>query len=238
MIAVCNVAKVYLQEGGGVAITVLCDVNFVVGDGDFVVISGHPGSGKTTLLNVMAGLTLPTTGRVLYDGVEPWKLPDPEQTRFRNEHVGFVFQFPSLMPSLTVLENVLVPTTFFGGAGDAGERTRRGMELLKEVALADVLGAYPRELSVGQQQRLVIARALINQPRVLYADEPAGDLDADGQHQIMQLLRDLHLKLGVTVVMVTRNHSLAKYATHSFLMMGGQMLERGPLPRISGVPAA
>ncbi len=171
-----NVAKTYMADRRK-SVPAVCEVNLVVNHGDFAVITGRSGSGKTTLLNIMAGLTAPTSGQVLYDGVEVWKLPDLQQSRFRNQHVGFVFQFPSLMPSLTVLENVLLPTTFFASDEDAGEHTRRAMDLLHDVGLSEKLSAYPRELSAGQQQRVVIARALVRKPGVLFTDEPTSDLD-------------------------------------------------------------
>lgn len=220
-----NVAKTYMADRRK-SVPAVCEVNLVVNHGDFAVITGRSGSGKTTLLNIMAGLTAPTSGQVLYDGVEVWKLPDLQQSRFRNQHVGFVFQFPSLMPSLTVLENVLLPTTFFASDEDAGERTRRAMDLLHDVGLSEKLSAYPRELSAGQQQRVVIARALVREPGVLFADEPTSDLDEQTEHEIMALFQDLHRRLGVTIVLVTHSSELTSYGTRSLHMTAGQLIER------------
>lgn len=225
MITLRNIAKTYLL-GHQMTVPAVGGVNLVVDDGDFVVITGRSGSGKTTLLNIMAGLTTPSSGQVLYDGVEVWKLPDIEQSLYRNRHVGFVFQFPSLMPSLTVLENVLLPTTFFPPGKRSAEHTRWGTDLLKEVGLSDKLHVFPRQLSAGQQQRVVIARALINEPEVLFADEPTSDLDEQTEQEIMGLFQDIHRRLGVTIVLVTHSTELTSFGTRSLHMTAGRLAER------------
>jgi putative ABC transport system ATP-binding protein len=224
MIGLRNVAKTYLADRR-VTVPAVCDANLIVDDGDFVVITGPSGSGKTTLLNIMAGLTTPTSGQVFYDGVEVWKLPHAQQSLYRNQHVGFVFQFPSLMPSLTVLENVLLPTTFYPPGEGAAEHTQWATDLVGEVGLSESLRAFPRELSPDQQQSAVIARALINKPDVLFADEPANGLDRQTQLGIMALFQALHRRLGVTVVLVTESSELACFGTRALHMAAGRLAE-------------
>ncbi|HSJ53693.1 MAG TPA: ABC transporter ATP-binding protein [Anaerolineae bacterium] len=203
------------------------NVSLEVEPGEFVVITGRSGSGKTTLLSLVAGLTRPTSGQVLLDGVPVWSLPDKEQSLLRNEKIGFVFQFPSLLPTLTALENVMLPAMFAppskrGGGGGAQERARH---LLEQVGLADKLRSYPRQLSGGQQQRVVIARALMNEPELLLADEPTSDLDEMTEHEIMSLFRDIHQKTGVTVLLVTHSAELGEYGTRSIHMAGGEIVK-------------
>ena len=169
-----------------------------IGSGEFTVIVGRSGSGKTTLLNLAAGLTRPTSGRVTLDGVDLWNLNDQQQSHLRNRKIGFVFQFPSLLPTLTVHENVILPT-IFGADGHGPDVRERAEALLRRVGLSDKLTAYPRQLSAGQQQRVVIARSLINQPQVLLADEPTSNLDEKTEMEIMDLFRDLHASLGLTI---------------------------------------
>ena len=163
MITLCNIVKNYGMDGGA-PVRAVAGVDLEIRDGDFLVITGRSGSGKTTLLNIVAGLTKASAGEVLYDGVDVWRLPDRQQSLFRNRNVGFVFQFPSLMPSLTSLENVLLPTTFFADDESAVDRTVRGLALLRRVGLEDKAAAYPRQLSAGQQQRVVIACAPLTAP--------------------------------------------------------------------------
>jgi ABC-type lipoprotein export system ATPase subunit len=172
--------------------------------GEFVVITGRSGSGKTTVLNLMAGLARPTAGRVEVDGDDLSQMPDRQQAAVRNWKIGFVFQFPSLLPSLTVLENVLLPM-IFRGAGDDGEATDRAVKLLAMVGLAEKAQSLPRQLSAGQQQRVVIARALINEPEILIADEPTSNLDDQTEREIMATIEKIHSLRGVTVVMVTHS---------------------------------
>jgi ABC-type lipoprotein export system ATPase subunit len=191
--------------------------------GEFVVITGRSGSGKTTLLNLVAGLATPTSGRILLDGAEVWQLPDREQSRLRNRRLGFVFQFPSLMPSLTSLENVMLPTMFGDPAAREGARDR-AVQLLTDVGLSDKLNAYPRQLSGGQQQRVVIARSLMNQSDLLLADEPTSDLDELTEQEIMGIFRDIHQRTGITVLLVTHASELEVFGTRGVRMAGGQIV--------------
>ena len=219
MIALRNVTKTY-QISKEVAVTAVRNVSLNVDKGEFVVITGRSGSGKTTVLNLAAGLVKPTLGEVCLGNVNLWSLADREQSLLRNRQIGFVFQFPSLLPSLTVLENVALPTIF--GTNHRGQDPRkRAAELLDMVGLSDKLSAYPRQLSAGQQQRVVIARALIGPPEVLLADEPTSNLDEQTEHEIMDLFRDIHGKTGVTVALVTHTSQLVSYGTRAIEMASG-----------------
>ncbi|HSJ54256.1 MAG TPA: ABC transporter ATP-binding protein [Anaerolineae bacterium] len=230
MISVQNVNKTYVTKA--LTVPAVHNVSLEVEPGEFVVITGRSGSGKTTLLSLVAGLTRPTSGQVLLDGVAVWSLPDKEQSLLRNEKIGFVFQFPSLLPTLTALENVMLPAMFGpppappkqgGGKGHAVQE--RARHLLEQVGLADKLRSYPRQLSGGQQQRVVIARALMNEPELLLADEPTSDLDEMTEHEIMSLFRDIHQKTGVTVLLVTHSADLGEYGTRSIHMAGGEIVK-------------
>lgn len=223
MITLENVTKVY-DSGKGSSVHAVRGVTLEIGSGEFTVIVGRSGSGKTTVLNLAAGLTRPTTGRVTLDGVELWNLTDRQQSHLRNRKVGFVFQFPSLLPALTVLENVILPTTF-GSNGHAAESRDRAKALLVRVGLSDKLSAYPRQLSAGQQQRVVIARSLINQPQVLLADEPTSNLDEKTEMEIVDLFRDLHTSLGLTIVLVTHTRQLVSSGMRSIEMADGRIVE-------------
>jgi ABC-type lipoprotein export system ATPase subunit len=178
------------------------------------------------VLNVAAGLTRPTSGQVLLEGVDLWTRSDVEQSRLRNERIGFVFQFPSLLPSLTTLENVLLPAAF--GSSNHAREAKAGMgerarELLDLVGLSDKLDARPRQLSKGQQQRVVIARSLVNQPDILIADEPTSDLDEQTEREIMDLLQGIHRETRITILLVTHAPQLVSYGTRSIVMSAGKI---------------
>ena len=219
MIALCEVTKTY-QVSKEVAVTAVRGVSLQVEPGEFVIITGRSGSGKTTLLNLAAGLVRPTSGQVRLGDVDLWSLSDREQSLLRNQKIGFVFQFPSLLPSLTVSQNVALPTTF--GTNHTGPNPHaRAAQLLDMVGLSDKLAVYPRQLSAGQQQRVVIARALIRQPQVLLADEPTSNLDEQTEREIMDLFRNIHARTGVTIVMVTHTTQLVDYGTRAIEMANG-----------------
>ncbi len=224
MITLDGVTKVYTLNKEN-SVTAVRDVSLKVEPGEFLVITGRSGSGKTTLLNLAAGLTRPTSGKVWLDGVALWNLPDKQQSLLRNEKMGFVFQFPSLLPSLTSLENVVLPIMFGSKRARAGEDVhRRAAELLQTVGLADKMAAFPRQLSAGQQQRVVIARSLINQPAVLLADEPTSDLDEQTEQEIMDLFQAIHARTEITIVMVTHTSQLVSYGTRAIQMAGGRIV--------------
>ena len=223
MIRFDNVTKTY-PAGRDTPVTAINNLSLIVENGEFLIITGRSGSGKTTLLNLASGLTRPSAGEVWLDGVEPWYLPDAEQSRLRNQKLGFIFQFPSLIPSLTVLENVLLPASFSVQSARQGVN-ERVVRTLEKVELSDKLNAYPRQLSAGQQQRVVIARALINQPEVLLADEPTSNLDEKTEMEIMDLFRHIHQETGVTIMMVTHTSQLVSFGTRTIGMGHGEIIE-------------
>ncbi|MFN2183441.1 MAG: ABC transporter ATP-binding protein [Anaerolineae bacterium] len=228
MISIQNVSKTYVVSKE-LKVPAVHNVSLEVGQGEFVVITGRSGSGKTTLLNLVAGLTRPTSGKVLLDGIEVWSLPDKEQSLLRNQRIGFVFQFASLLPTLTSLENVMLPP-MFGESQDKEFVKERAAHLLEQVGLSDKLQSFPRQLSGGQQQRVVIARALMNEPELLLADEPTSDLDEMTEHEIMDLFRNIHAETGVTVLLVTHSAELGRYGTRSIQMAGGEIVPSATPP--------
>ena len=222
MITLTNVSKEYTLKREAPVMAVK-GVSLDLAQGEFVVVTGRSGSGKTTLLNLMAGLAKPTTGSVVVNGVNLWEKSDTERARLRNQKLGFVFQFPSLLQSLTVLENIVLPLGFFGGAANRADLDK-ARQLLETVGLSDKVNALPRQLSAGQQQRVVIARALINSPSVLLADEPTSNLDEQTEVEIMSLLMDVYQQNGITMVLVTHDGSLVNRGTRSIVMSGGQIV--------------
>jgi ABC-type lipoprotein export system ATPase subunit len=227
MILLSEVTKKY-ELGKGSSVTAVRGVDLEINQGEFVIIVGRSGSGKTTLLNLAAGLTHPSTGQVFLDGVDLWKLSDKEQSDLRNKKIGFVFQFPSLLPTLTVLENVVLPTIF--GSNHSGPETyERARTMLDSVGLSDKVNVYPRQLSAGQQQRVVIARSLMNEPEVLLADEPTSNLDERTEMEIMDLFRDLHERLGLTIVLVTHTRQLVTPEMRSVEMAEGLIVNGSPV---------
>lgn len=205
MIIECrNLQKQYLADS--TLVTAVNNVNLVVSKGEFVVILGHSGSGKTTLLSLIGGLTIPDSGEVLVNGVENWHQGDNALSDMRNRTIGFVFQFASLIPTLTALENVLLPLTFGRAQKGSHEQAR---DILTRVGLADKIHSFPGQLSGGQQRRIAIARAFVNQPSIILADEPTGDLDEETEGDILKIFREYNEK-GTTFVVVTHNQHLAQ----------------------------
>lgn len=202
------------------------EVNLQVMRGEFLILTGRSGSGKTTLLNLIAGLVKPTAGKVWLYGTDLWTLPDREQSRLRNEKIGFVFQFPSLLPALNVLENVTLPAMFAGKREAANDR-QRAKELLESIGMGDKLYATPRQLSAGQQQRVVITRALLHEPEILIADEPTSNLDEITEIEIMDLIKGIHAATGVTIVMVTHTQQLVPYGTRTIQIESGKIRPDG-----------
>jgi ABC-type lipoprotein export system ATPase subunit len=220
MINLQDVTKVY-QMHKDQRVTAVQGVDVTIADGEFIVITGRSGSGKTTLLNLIAGLTRPTQGKIYLDGTDLWALSDHDQSLLRNQKIGFVFQFPSLLPSLNSLENVILPTLFYGH--ELQNEYARAKQLLKMVGLEDKTYSLPRQLSAGQQQRVVIARSLMFQPKLILADEPTSNLDEKTECEIMNLFSRIHRDTGVTVVMVTHTSQLISYGTRSIEMAAGQI---------------
>jgi putative ABC transport system ATP-binding protein len=202
-------------------LTVLHDVSFEIPDGSFVAIVGPSGSGKTTLLGLLAGLDTPTRGEVFLDGDPLHRMSEDGRARLRGDKVGFVFQSFQLIPTLTAVENVAVPLELRGDAG-AGARAR---ELLGRVGLMERLDHYPAQLSGGEQQRVAIARAFANRPRVLFADEPTGNLDGTTGQRIVELLEELNAAERTTVVLVTHDLALAGRANRIIRLSDGAIVE-------------
>jgi len=191
--------------------------------GQMVSIVGHSGSGKTTLLSLIGGLTKPSSGRVLLDGVNIWTLSDKDLSILRNKKIGFAFQFASLIPTLTALDNVRLPATF-GGATGADEK--RASDLLALVGLGDRAHSYPAMLSGGEQRRVALARTLMNEPRIILADEPTGDLDEDTEADILETFHKINSE-GVTIVIVTHSRAVASQAQRVLRMHRGHLSEEG-----------
>ena len=206
MLKIDKVSKTY--TAGGRTLTVLENISFSVGAGETVSIVGPSGSGKTTLLGLSAGLDRSSDGAIELNGVWLGSLDEDERAVLRNKYVGFIFQNFQLLPTLTALENVMVPLELRGNAGSAGVRAR-SRELLERVGLEDRMHHYPAQLSGGEQQRVSLARAFANQPRILFADEPTGNLDAETSELVAGMIFELNRQAGTTLVLVTHNLELA-----------------------------
>ncbi len=218
MLVARNLSKEY--RSGDNRLTVLRDVNFAIPQGAFVAIVGPSGSGKTTLLGLLAGLDTPSTGQVILDDSDMTAMDEDQRARLRGQKVGFVFQSFQLIATLTALENVQVPLELRGESG-AGERAK---ELLARVGLADRLDHFPTQLSGGEQQRVAIARAFANAPRILFADEPTGNLDSDTGARIVELLEALNRESRTTIILVTHDHGLAARAERIIRLSDGRVI--------------
>jgi putative ABC transport system ATP-binding protein len=212
-----SLSRTYLS--GGRELTVLKDISFEVEPGGFVAIVGPSGSGKTTLLGLLAGLDRPSTGRVWLDGQDLDALDEDGRARLRRERVGFVFQSFQLIPTLTALENVQVPLELAGGDGAAPAR-----DLLERVGLGGRGHHYPAQLSGGEQQRVALARAFSNRPRILFADEPTGNLDVSTGAVIIDLMGELNRQVGTTLVLVTHDPDLASRARRTIRLADGRVV--------------
>ena len=225
MLIAREVTKEYMS--GEQKIAVLRDVSFTIQQGDFVAIVGPSGSGKTTLLGLLAGLDTPTRGTVVLDDADLGSLSENDRARLRGEKVGFVFQSFQLIPTLTAQENVQVPLELRGTAG-AAERAR---ELIDRVGLTGRGHHFPTQLSGGEQQRVAIARAFANSPKILFADEPTGNLDNATGHRIFELLHSLNSDGGSTIVLVTHDLTLASRASRMIRLLDGAVVEDTGAPR-------
>ena len=214
-----KVWKVYKM--GSVEVEALRGVSLKIERGEFVAIMGPSGSGKSTLMNIMGLLDTPTRGKVYLMGRDVSRLGEDELAEIRGKTVGFVFQRFNLLPYLTALENVLLPTLFLGE-----KREDRARELLEAVGLGHRIHHLPSQLSGGEQQRVAIARALINDPEIILADEPTGNLDSKTGKQIMEIFRDLHKK-GKTLILVTHDEEVAGYAERVVRIRDGRILSPG-----------
>jgi len=193
--------------GDGHRLHVLTDLDFEVAAGESVAIVGQSGVGKSTLLHVLGSLDRPSAGKVFFDGIDVFSLSDREQAEFRNREVGFIFQFHHILPDFTALENVMMPQLIRGIAAPVAERSAR--KVLEQVDLADRLTHKPGELSGGEQQRVAVARAIVQSPRAVLADEPTGNLDPETGAEVHSLLMELNRNHQITLVIVTHNQELA-----------------------------
>jgi len=212
-----RVSKDY-SEGGELR-HVLRDAELTLEAGECVAIRGRSGSGKSTLLNLVAGIDLPTRGEVLVDGVSLGRLAAGERTRFRRDRIGFVFQFFNLIPTLNVLENVLLPAELKGD----GDRRARALELVERVGLVDRRRAFPDQLSGGEQQRVAIARALVHDPRLVLADEPTGNLDDHTGGQVLELLDAVTRGPGRGLLVATHSREVAARADRELAIEDGRL---------------
>jgi lipoprotein-releasing system ATP-binding protein len=227
MIELVNVTKDYTEPEQGGTISVLRGISLKISSRQAMVIVGPSGSGKSTLLNIMGGLDHPTSGQVMFDGRDLARLNDTELARIRNQDIGFVFQLHHLLPQCTVLENVLVPTLAGRGERSVKAIQERAEHLLDSVGLQDRLSHRPGELSGGQRQRVAVARALINQPQLLLADEPTGALDEETSAGIADLLVKLNKTEGVALIVVTHSLKLAGRIGRIVELRGGTLNDGG-----------
>ena len=224
-------------QSGDHPLTILHPLDYTIASGEFVAIVGPSGSGKSTLLGLLAGLDAPTTGQIVIDGVDITRLTEDALARLRGDTIGFVFQFFHLVPSLTALENVLIPMEI-AGRRDATARAHR---LVAEVGLSDRAHHYPSQLSGGEQQRVAIARALANDPPIVLADEPTGNLDSTTGRHIMELLLDVRRARRSTLVLVTHDAELASLADRKLVLRDGRPVaaaEAPPRVPADGIEAA
>ena len=224
-----------LFKSGDQPVTILQDVSFAIQEGSACAIVGPSGSGKTTLIAICAGLERPTEGTVVLNGTAMHSASEDELSRFRNQFVGFVFQSFQLLPSLTALENVMVPAEIRG----ENHARSRAQDLLRQVGLDARTHHYPIQLSGGEQQRVAIARAFMNRPRILFADEPTGNLDSETAREIVRLIFQLNAQAGTTLVLVTHDRELTEQANRVISLKGGRVLsDRRKETRVSHVASA
>jgi len=228
MIKVSQISRTYTR-GDGTPVPALKDISFSINRGEFVTIRGASGSGKSSLLNILGCLDTPTSGTYTLDGEDVSHYTDQQRSHIRNRKIGFVFQSFNLLPRTTAVENVEIPALYAGGQVDRD----RALAILKRVGLAERADHYVTELSGGEQQRVAIARALMNDPPLLLADEPTGNLDSTAGESIMQLLSELHRE-GRTIVLVTHDENVAAYAKRELLIRDGTVAS----DRAKGGPTA
>ncbi|MBN2331137.1 MAG: ABC transporter ATP-binding protein [Candidatus Aenigmarchaeota archaeon] len=217
-----DVWKTYCMKG--VETNALRGINLVIKDGEYTAILGPSGSGKSTLMHIMGCLDTPTKGKVFIEGREISQMSDDELARVRRDKIGFVFQAYNLIQGLTAIENISLPMRFSGHG--RGESQRKAKDLLAKVGLVERMHHKPNEMSGGEQQRVAIARSLINDPDVILADEPTGNLDTKTGKEIMDLLESLHKKTGKTIMVVTHDTRLAARANREIRMIDGHVVEK------------
>ncbi len=215
-----NLTKTY--QSGASELTVLDAVNISIPPGSTAAIIGPSGSGKTTLLGLCAGLDRASSGIVRLDGMDITDLDEGQRAKLRRESIGFIFQDFQLMPNLTAIENVVIPAELQGKKGS--ETSARAAQLLKRVGLGSRMKHYPKQLSGGEQQRVAIARAFIHEPKILFADEPTGNLDEESSKLIEEMLFEINKELDTTLVIVTHDNELAKKTQHIIQLKGGKLI--------------
>lgn len=225
MIDINDIWKIY--DVGGEKIEALKAVNLKIEKGSFISIVGHSGSGKTTLLSILGGLTKPTKGSVHIDGTDIWSLNDRRLSALRNEKIGFIFQFASLIPTLRAIDNVALPVIYHNGVKKIDRKKIYGYaeELLSTLGLNRKLQSFPSELSGGQQRRVSIARAFINKPSIIVADEPTGDLDAQSEGEVMEFFSKINEQDNTTFLLVTHNLALARMTDKVHSMKDGMLVQ-------------
>lgn len=221
IIKMADITKVY--SGADVATTALKNVDLIVKKGEFLAITGRSGSGKSTLMHIIGLLDNPTSGTYILNGTDVSKLNEDEQAFQRNKEIGFVFQSYNLLPKLSALENVILPAIYAGTK--TKERTEKALELLTELGLEDHLNKRPNQMSGGQQQRVAIARALMNNPELILADEPTGNLDTHSGEDVMKTLKQLN-KEGKTIVLITHEHDIAVQAQKILHLEDGMLVSK------------
>jgi len=218
-----NITKTY--KVGDETLVAAHDVSLDIRKGDFISIVGHSGSGKTTLLSLIGGITTPTSGEIYFENTDLSAMGSDELSEYRCRQIGFMFQFASLLPMLTVKENLLLPTIFMPTAdrGNASQLEEKAAELLRAVGLSDKINAFPSQLSGGQQRRIAIARSFMNKPKLILADEPTGDLDEETEQEMINFFKAMNQTEGTTFVMVTHNTELASQTQRRFRMDKGTL---------------
>ncbi len=217
-----KVCKTY--KSGGIEVRALSDISFSLNEGDFVAILGPSGSGKSTLMNILGTIDKPTSGHVFIDGIDASVMNDAELAKFRNEKLGFVFQAFNLVNGLSALKNVELPLMLSNVSRE--EREQRAVKLLTRLGLGQRLNLKPTQLSGGEQQRVAVARALINNPTMILADEPTGNLDTKSGDEVINILREIARSGKVTVIMVTHNLEITKHCDKIIRIRDGKM-EKG-----------
>jgi ABC-type lipoprotein export system ATPase subunit len=222
MLSFQNVTKDFRLDVN-TTITPVKNVTLDVNQGEFIIIIGRSGTGKTTLLNLAAGLVKTTTGKVSMDNMDLGEMTDKQLSMMRNKKIGFVFQFPSLLPSFTVLENVMIPSICINN-NKRKEAYGKALEILDLLGISGKKDVYPKQLSAGEQKRVVISRSLINNPDIILADEPTSDLDNQTEKEVMSLLKEVNSR-GATLLIVTHSLQLLPFATRAFNMENGGLNE-------------
>jgi ABC-type lipoprotein export system ATPase subunit len=220
MLSCVDLAKTYPTERGEIEAVRGIDID--VRSGEFASIIGRSGSGKSSFLAMIGGLSRPSRGVVRIEDTDIWSLSDDHLANFRNRRIGFVYQFASLLPTLRIVDNVALPA-LLDRTQDAADAYQKAAALLEQFGLSDHIDAYPAEISAGEQRRAVIARALINSPALLLADEPTSDLDEETERKIMNEFRNLNRARGVTLMMVTHNPRLAEQTDRIVHVAGGRL---------------